>query len=177
MGYKSKIKARGRGLTPSLSVSMGSAEETISVGRLLGECLTPGQVVALRGPLGAGKTTLIKGIALGLGVADARDVKSPTFVLIKEYAGRCRVAHVDFYRLERQAEAERIDVDAYLNSETVCLIEWADKFPALIPSRHLRVRCEHSTPTERRITFTATDAASRKTLRALRHTLRRAASP
>src|SRR3989338_5939632 len=129
-----------------MQVITRSPEETLALGRRLGELLQPGDVVALCGPLGAGKTTFIKGIALGLGVADAREVKSPTFVLIKEYAGRVPIAHVDLYRLERATDAGRIGLESYLNDRTVCLVEWAEKFPWLLPAKHLRVTFEHRAP-------------------------------
>ena len=130
------------------------------VGRRLGELLAPGQVVALCGPLGAGKTTFVKGLAAGLGVPDAQQaVKSPTFVLIKEYQGRCPIAHVDLYRLETAADAERLDLHEYFGGAHVCLIEWAEKFPALLPREYLAVTFEHRAPTERRLTFTPHGAA------------------
>ena len=153
---------------PHFSITTHSTEETIALGRRLGRLLSPGQVVALCGPLGAGKTTFIKGVAVGLGLPDAREVKSPTFVLIKEYAGRVPIAHVDLYRLERATDAERIGLESYLNDRTVCLIEWADKFPELLPAGYLRVTCEHHAPTERRMTFTPHGAAYAQLLAALR---------
>ena len=138
-----------------MRVTTRSPEETLARGRQLGELLTPGDVVALCGPLGAGKTTFVKGVADGLGVPHAQQaVKSPTFVLIKEYTGRCPVAHVDLYRMETLADAERLDLHAYCTSGGVCLIEWAEKFPALLPAKYLRVTFEHCAPTERHLTFT-----------------------
>ena len=158
--------------TPAVTRTTHSAEETIAIGHQLGELLSPGQTIALCGPLGSGKTTFTKGVAVGLGVADGREVKSPTFVLIKEYAGRVPIAHVDLYRLEQLADAERIGLDAYLDGRAVCLIEWAEKFPALLPPDHLRITFSHHTPTERRLVVTAHGAASHQLLAAFQRSMR-----
>jgi tRNA threonylcarbamoyladenosine biosynthesis protein TsaE len=90
-------------------------------------------VLALCGDLGAGKTQFVKGLAAGLGYKS--DVTSPTFTLIHEYlGGRLPLYHFDFYRLESEGEALRLGVEEYLGGEGVCVVEWADKFPALLPS-------------------------------------------
>ena len=154
-----------------------SPEETLVLGRRCGELLESGQVVALCGPLGAGKTTFTKGVAQGLGVEEARDVKSPTFVLIKEYAGRVPIAHVDLYRIETLAAAERLDLQAYFDGAHVCLIEWAEKFPALLPSEHLRVTFAHRAPTEREITVEPRGARATHLVAALGRQPRHAAPP
>ena len=109
-----------------------SAEETIAFGQAIAATLRRGDVLALCGELGAGKTQFVKGLTSGLG-ADAA-VTSPTFTLIHEYsAGRLPVYHFDFYRLDDEDEALKIGLDEYLDGDGVCLIEWADKFPALLP--------------------------------------------
>ena len=109
-----------------------SAEETIALGQAIAATLRRGDVLALCGELGAGKTQFVKGLTSGLG-ADAA-VTSPTFTLIHEYSsGRLPVYHFDFYRLGDEDEALKIGLDEYLDGDGVCLIEWADKFPALLP--------------------------------------------
>ena len=109
-----------------------SAEETIALGQAIAATLRRGDVLALCGELGAGKTQFVKGLTSGLG-ADAA-VTSPTFTLIHEYSGGCLpVYHFDFYRLDDEDEALKIGLDEYLDGDGVCLIEWADKFPALLP--------------------------------------------
>ena len=109
-----------------------SAEETIAFGQAISATLRRGDVLALCGELGAGKTQFVKGLTSGLG-ADAA-VTSPTFTLIHEYSGgRLPVYHFDFYRLDDEDEALKIGLDEYLDGDGVCLIEWADKFPALLP--------------------------------------------
>ena len=109
-----------------------SVEETVALGKTLGTTLRRGDVLALCGGLGAGKTHFVKGIAAGLGAASG--VTSPTFTLIHEYpGGRLPLYHFDFYRLENEDEALRIGLDEYLDGDGVTAIEWADKFPALLP--------------------------------------------
>jgi tRNA threonylcarbamoyladenosine biosynthesis protein TsaE len=115
-----------------------SAAETIELGRTLASRLEPGDVVAFYGELGAGKTTMIKGIAAGLGVADV--VKSPSFVIVTEYVGRLPVYHVDLYRLDEKSDFESIGLDSYLDGDGVCLIEWAERAEKVLPDTTIRVR-------------------------------------
>jgi tRNA threonylcarbamoyladenosine biosynthesis protein TsaE len=115
-----------------------SAAETIELGRTLASQLKAGDVVAFYGDLGAGKTTMIKGIAVGLGVADV--VKSPSFVIVTEYAGKLPVYHVDLYRLGENSDFESIGLDSYLDGDGVCLIEWAERAEKVLPDRAIRVR-------------------------------------
>jgi tRNA threonylcarbamoyladenosine biosynthesis protein TsaE len=110
-----------------------SVAETVAAGRELGERAQPGNVFALVGDLGAGKTQFVKGIAAG--IASPADVTSPTFTLVHEYeGGRVPLYHLDFYRLESKDAALRLGLDDYLFSGGVSVIEWADRFPELLPS-------------------------------------------
>ncbi len=119
-----------------------NAEETIAFGQSVAATLRRGDVLALCGELGAGKTHFVKGITSGLG-ADAA-VTSPTFTLIHEYfGGRLPAYHFDFYRLDDEDEALKIGLDEYLDGDGVCLIEWADKFPALLPPHTRWLRFSH----------------------------------
>jgi len=116
-------------------------QETSDLGRQFAAELRPGDVLALSGDLGAGKTHFVKGLAEGLGV-DA-DVTSPTFTLIHEYLGsRLPLFHIDLYRLETDDEVLNIGLDDYLDSEGITAIEWADKFPELMPrgAKWVRIR-------------------------------------
>ena len=119
----------------------------------------PGDVVALAGELGAGKTCLVKGLALGLGVADARAVRSPTFVLISEYRGRMTLYHVDAYRLHGAADLEALGSAEMMTSGGVTAIEWADRVEGALPEEHLRVECAHAGETRR--TFRAVARGAR----------------
>jgi tRNA threonylcarbamoyladenosine biosynthesis protein TsaE len=106
--------------------------ETLELGRALAAELRPGDVLALAGDLGAGKTHFTKGLAEGLGVE--ADVTSPTFTLVHEYpGGRLPLVHIDLYRLEEPTEVLGIGLDDYLSGDGVTVIEWADKFEALMP--------------------------------------------
>jgi tRNA threonylcarbamoyladenosine biosynthesis protein TsaE len=106
--------------------------------------------MALIGPLGAGKTCLVRGIAVGLG-APAEAVTSPTFVLIHEYAGRVPLYHVDLYRLDEREATEGLGLEEYIDSAGVTVIEWAEKASAVLPRDHLRITIEHRGDDRRRV--------------------------
>lgn len=114
-------------------VETSSVNETIALGRLLGAAARPGDVFALVGPLGAGKTQLVKGIAAGLGVHDDHAVCSPTFVLINEYTGRCTLYHLDAYRLRGPRDLAALGFEELCASGGVVVVEWADRVPQLVP--------------------------------------------
>lgn len=117
-------------------------EETFGKGIAFGAGLKPGDVVGLIGELGAGKTHFVKGLAAGLG--HEGPVTSPTFTLLHEYTGgRAPLYHFDFYRLESEDEALRIGFEEYLGMGGVVVIEWANKFPALLPKHTLWLRFIH----------------------------------
>lgn len=113
----------------------------MAFGRQLAASLKPGDVVALSGELGAGKTCLVKGIALGLGVP--QQVTSPTFTLVHEYrGGTLPLYHVDLYRLDSVAQALAIGIEDYFDGPGVTVIEWAEKIEPLLPERTMRVRID-----------------------------------
>ena len=122
-----------------------SAAETIEFGRKLGERLSGGEIIGLVGPLGSGKTHLIKGIAAGAGAQEAqRGVNSPTFVIIKEYQGRLSIYHIDAYRLGSVAEFEMLGFDDYCRPDSIVLVEWADKIlSALDGVDFIRIELSH----------------------------------
>jgi len=115
-----------------------SEEETIALGERLARDLPPKQVVLLIGQLGAGKTTLAKGIVKGLGAAEPDEVSSPTFTLIHEYRGR--VFHVDLYRLENEREAQSVGLEDLFDLEAVVLIEWGERFRDLLPPERIEIQ-------------------------------------
>jgi tRNA threonylcarbamoyladenosine biosynthesis protein TsaE len=115
-----------------LTITSKSPEETIELGRRIGSQLKGGEVFAICGPLGSGKTLLIKGIAAGAGAEDLRSVTSPTFVIVNEYKGRLDLYHIDAYRLKSLAEFEMLGFDDLCYPQSVVLIEWADKIEAAI---------------------------------------------
>ena len=109
-----------------------SVERTIEFGRRIGRELKGGEVISLIGPLGSGKTHLVKGIVAGAGSENAHRVNSPTFVLINEYPGRLEIFHIDAYRIESIDEFERLGVCDLIGSGSVVIIEWADKVRAAL---------------------------------------------
>ncbi len=113
--------------------------ESAAFGRRLGGLLFPGAVVALVGPLGAGKTNLTRAIAGGLGIVNADVVTSPTFVLIQEYAARLPIYHFDAYRLAREADFTELGVHEYFDGDGVCVVEWADKVRGVLPEEYLEI--------------------------------------
>lgn len=129
-----------------------SAEETIAFGRTLAAKLTPPLIVLLRGDLGAGKTTLVKGIAEGFDAARAEDVTSPTFTLIHEYRGpRATLYHVDLYRIDTERELETLGLDDLLAPNSILLIEWGEKFARLRRDKNAEISLERAGEDERSI--------------------------
>jgi tRNA threonylcarbamoyladenosine biosynthesis protein TsaE len=137
--------------TADSAIETGSHAETALVGRLLGQLARPGDVVALAGPLGAGKTCLAQGIARGVGVLEP--VPSPTFNLLLEHAGELTLHHFDLYRLQRAAELEDIDFYATVESDGVSVIEWADRFPSELPDDRLEVVIDDEGGDRRRLSL------------------------
>ena len=119
--------------------SIQSAEEMESFGESLGKCFAPGTTLALIGTLGAGKTTLTRGIARGLQIEDEGWVSSPTFVLIQEYRARFPIYHFDTYRLQDESSFFALGVEEYFSGEGVCIIEWADKVFNSLPEDRLNI--------------------------------------
>jgi tRNA threonylcarbamoyladenosine biosynthesis protein TsaE len=140
----------------TIDITTNSASETVEFGRKIGSQLKGGEVIALVGPLGAGKTHLIKGIVAGLGAEDAaNEVTSPTFVLVNEYEGRLEVYHLDAYRLDSIAQFEQIGFDDYCHPGSVVLIEWANKVEqALAGINYIKIELSHLGPATRKIRIT-----------------------
>ena len=138
-----------------IEIMTHSADETVALGRRIGASLKGGEVFALVGNLGTGKTHLIKGISLGLEAHDSDQVSSPTFVLVNEYFGReglIHIYHIDAYRLETPAEFTALGFEEYCRPDSVVLIEWADKVRAVLEGLDsIELQLEHVSEHQRRI--------------------------
>ena len=133
-------------------VTTHSAEETIAFGRTLVELLAPPKLILLRGDLGAGKTTLVKGIATAFEAAAEEDVTSPTFTLVHEYRGpRANLYHIDLYRIDTPRELETLGLDDLRDENSILLIEWGEKFPHLQRKRDVEISLERDGESGRRI--------------------------
>jgi len=129
-----------------------SPEETVALGRSLVELLTPPKIVLLRGDLGAGKTTLVKGIAAGFGAASEDDVTSPTFTLVHEYRGPgVNLYHIDLYRVDTQRQLETLGLDDLIAENSILLIEWGEKFPRFVRERDVEIALGRAGERERTI--------------------------
>ena len=126
-------------------ITTQSAEETIAFGRTLKELLSPPKIVLLRGDLGAGKTTLVKGIAAAFEAAAEEDVTSPTFTLIHEYHGpRANLYHIDLYRIDTQRELDTLALDDLRSENSILLIEWGEKFSRFVRERDVEISLERA---------------------------------
>ena len=129
-----------------------SPEETIALGRTFVELLTPPKIVLLRGDLGAGKTTLVKGIAAGFRAASEDDVTSPTFTLVHEYRGpSANLYHIDLYRVDTQRQLETLGLDDLIGENSVLLIEWGEKFPRFVRERDVEIALERVSENARKV--------------------------
>jgi len=131
-----------------------SADETTELGRQFAAELKPGSIVLLRGDLGAGKTTMVKGIAEGFQAAKADDVTSPTFTLIHEYRGpEVTLFHIDLYRIDTQRELDTLALDDLMTPQSILLIEWGEKFERFDKERDVEIAIEHQGADDRVISI------------------------
>ncbi len=144
-----------------------SPAETRALAARLGELLAPGDVVALTGELGSGKTTFVQGLALGLGVPPEIPVTSPSFVLAQEYPGKLTLVHLDLYRLESLPPELLPDLEDYLFGPQVTAVEWAERLATFLPPSYLEVRLSISGHHDRQIIFIGHHQRGRQLLQAL----------
>lgn len=137
-----------------------SPGETLDIGRIIGEHLTGGQVVALTGELGSGKTCLTQGIARGLGISKKQYVTSPTFTLINEYPGMIPLYHMDLYRLSGPGDLEDMGYEEYFYGNGVVVIEWAEKVADILPPGVLFIHMEYAGGDTRRMEISCESNAS-----------------
>jgi len=137
-------------------ITTHSAEETIALGLTLARLLAPPKLVLLRGDLGAGKTTLIKGIAAAFEAAPEEDVTSPTFTLVHEYRGPlAHLYHIDLYRVDTPRQLETLGLDDLFAEDSILLIEWGEKFPRLVRDRDVEIALERVGENDRKIQITS----------------------
>jgi tRNA threonylcarbamoyladenosine biosynthesis protein TsaE len=120
------------------------ASETVRIGKSIGSRLLRGDVVALVGELGAGKTQFIKGLAAGVGIGNPTYISSPSFTLINEYPGKIPFYHIDLFRLGREEEAEELGLEDYFQGGGITAIEWADRIPSFLPREMLLVHIAYT---------------------------------
>jgi tRNA threonylcarbamoyladenosine biosynthesis protein TsaE len=144
-----------------------SPDATVRLGHQIGTALEGGEVVALYGDIGTGKTTLVRGMAAGIG-APPQAVTSPTFVLIHEYRGRLRLAHADLYRITDPDELRHTGLIDYFDGSTVVVIEWAERAGDTLPSDRLQIRLSHEAPSVRHIVMSALGSDAKRLLTNIR---------
>ena len=148
-----------------LSTSTGM---TMGFGRSLAKLVQGGEIIGLRGELGTGKTTFVRGFCEGIEVSQKAWVRSPTFTLINEYQGRLPVYHIDLYRIARAEEIAALNLREYLYADGVSLIEWIERLPADEFDEYLEVTLAHRNKSKRQVTFTAHGARYEAVLEQLR---------
>jgi len=136
----------------ALILDLKGPEDTRRLGRLLGEVVRPGTLIRLLGPLGAGKTALVQGMALGLGLGEDAGVRSPSFALVRTHTGgRLALVHVDLYRLGAPDELTDLGLDDHLAGDVVTAIEWADRFEGGLPEDGWEIRLDYTDAGGRRV--------------------------
>ena len=138
----------------SFALVLKDPEAAMVFGRTLGRFMSRGGVIALIGELGAGKTTIVKAIAAGLGVPSDVVVCSPSYTLVNEYEGRIPLYHFDLYRLEDSKDVHELGYDEYIEGDGLCVIEWADVAPEVLPGERIEIRIEIIGDKERRVLVT-----------------------
>ncbi len=145
-----------------------SPTETKALGKKIGKKLSGGEVIALIGELGVGKTCLTQGLALGLGVNPREYVTSPSFTLINEYQGRLPLYHIDLFRLKDRGEVEELGYEEYFYGKGVTVIEWAEKAESLLPEEYLSIKLISLSENQRQISLNPLGQHYRKILKGIK---------
>jgi len=154
-------------VTAPLMLTAASAADTQAIAERLGRLLERGDVLALTGPLGAGKTTFVQGLARGIGVPPDRHVASPTFALVNEHPGRVPLVHADLYRIEDARELAELGLTDAFDRAAVA-IEWLDRFPDAAPADRLEIAIAFAPNDARTLTFTPTGGRAEALVAGLR---------
>ena len=147
-----------------MEILSNSEAESEAIGRAIGVSVTAGDVIGLLGELGAGKTRLAKGIALGLEVTEHEEVRSPTFVIVREHPGRLRLFHVDVYRLNGAGELWGLGWEEMLNQGGLMIVEWAERVAQALPVDRLTVELEMAGANSRRVRMSSGGSESKDLL-------------
>jgi tRNA threonylcarbamoyladenosine biosynthesis protein TsaE len=139
--------------TAKIQIISNSEAQTFEIARHIGEKAKGGDLFALSGELGSGKTCFTKGLGSGLGVSDKYQITSPTFTLINEYPARCKLFHFDVYRLSSYSELEDLGYDEYISCDGIVVIEWAEKIAKIIPEFSIFINFEYVNENSRRMTI------------------------
>lgn len=159
--------AAGDQIEARLLLLSDRTESTLALGEWIGKEAVGGEVLALIGPLGAGKTRFVQGLAKGLEVAE-RYITSPTFILLQSYEGRLPLYHIDLYRIEKEVEMEPLGLDEFLEGKGVSAVEWADKALSALPPSRLTITFRYAGEEQRELHLRATGAPYREWLRKIR---------
>jgi tRNA threonylcarbamoyladenosine biosynthesis protein TsaE len=157
----------------SWTVISKSSRDTMGLGKILGKLVKGGEIIGLIGELGTGKTCFVRGFTAGAGVGEGAWVRSPSFTLINEYAGRLPVYHIDLYRVGQRDEFETLNLRELLYADGVSLVEWFDYLPEGEVDAYLEVNIAHAGGAKRRITFTAHGERYEPIVRGLKASARR----
>lgn len=156
-----------RGCEPELNLCLASEFETDELGRRIASAVEPGLVIALVGDLGAGKTRLVRAVAIALG-ADSSEVNSPTFVLVQRYDARLPIFHCDTYRLRDADEFADLGAEEFFSNGGVCFVEWADRVDEALPADRLQIKLTATGVATRLVTITASGPLSITVLNRIR---------
>jgi tRNA threonylcarbamoyladenosine biosynthesis protein TsaE len=152
----------------SFTLISRSPEDTLTIGKVIGEHLEPGNVIALVGELGSGKTCITQGIARGIHVPGDYQITSPTFTLINEYPGRIRLYHMDVYRLSGAGDLELLGYEDYFYGDGIVVVEWAEKIAGILPEGSLFIYLRYLDETSREIRIEGTEQTAERLFRALK---------
>ena len=156
-------------LIESFTIITHSDRETITLGQKLGTLLEDGDMVALVGELGSGKTWFTKGVALGLGVSEDQVITSPSFALVNEYEGRVPFYHMDVYRLGSLSEFLSAGLEEFLHQRGIVAMEWADRWPEILPEKRINVAFVILDDNRREITFVSHHPRTKKIIELIQH--------
>lgn len=160
-----KLDAEGSVMESKNIFITRSGDETMALAESFAGLVGPGDLIALIGELGSGKTVFVKGLAKGLGVDDHKYVNSPSFVVVKEYSGKIPLYHFDVYRLCGKLFCETMDHDRYFYSEGISVVEWADKIRDVLPEDYIEVVMEYGEGDERVVKFNAVGERSKNIIK------------